>query len=347
MKTERQEYTQRKPFPARKGSTIGIFSSSSPISATVPVRYERGVEYLKEKGFQVVNGGLYRKEDHYRSGSIRERAEEFNQLLYREDVDILMAAIGGNNTNSILPYIDYEYLKNHPKIIVGYSDTTALLLAIYAKTGLVTFYGPAAASSFGELPPFVDWTYEHFAGMVGGELSCPCELDMPPFWTDEYINWSEQDRPKEQRQNQWICVRPGACRGRLIGGNLNTMEGFFGTEYMPRIRKGDILLIEDSLKDACTIERSFSLLKLAGVFDHVGGIILGKHEKFDDNGTGRRPHEILLEVLGDTQIPILADFDCCHTHPMLTMPIGCEVMLDAGNRRVMLMEAPLEQRTDE
>lgn len=347
MKTDGREYIQRKPFPVRKGGTIGVFSSSSPISATVPVRYERGVEYLKGKGFRVVNGQLYQKADYYRSGSIRERAEEFNQLLYREDVDILMAAIGGNNTNSILPYIDYEYLKKHPKIIVGYSDTTALLLAVYAKTGLVTFYGPAAASSFGEFPPFVDWTYDGFAGMMGGELSFPHTYEMPPFWTDEYIDWSGQNRPKEQRQNRWICVRPGVCRGRLIGGNLNTMEGFFGTEYMPRIRKGDILLLEDSLKDACTIERSFSLLKLAGVFDLAGGIILGKHEKFDDNGTGRRPHEILLEVLGDAGLPILADFDCCHTHPMLTMPIGCEVMLDTEAGRVVLMESPLDQRTKE
>lgn len=77
------------------------------------------------------------------------RATEFNELLYREDVQILMASIGGNNTNSILPYIDYAYLKSHPKIIIGYSDTTALLLVTYAQTGLLTFYGPALASSFG------------------------------------------------------------------------------------------------------------------------------------------------------------------------------------------------------
>lgn len=110
---------------------------------------------------------------------------------------------------------------------------------------------------------------------------------------------------------------------------------------MPEIREGDILFIEDSLKDACTIERTFSLLKLSGVLDKIGGILLGKHEKFDDNGTGRKPYEILLEVLGDRQIPFLAEFDCCHTHPMLTMPIGCQVELDATNKRVTLLENPL------
>lgn len=320
--------------------TIGVFSSSSPVSATAPARYDRGIKYLESKGFKVINGQLYRKKDAYRSGTIQERANEFNQLLYNDDIQILMASIGGNNTNSILPYIDYEYLKKHPKIIIGYSDVTALLLAVYAKTGLVTFYGPAAASSFGEFPPFVDWTFDNFNALMRGELSFPFDMEKPEVWTDEFIDWSEQDRSKEQYGNDWICVKPGICRGRLLGGNLNTMEGFWGTEYMPEIKKGDILLIEDSLKDACTIERTFSLLKLSGVFDKVNGIILGKHEKFDDNGTGRRPYEILLEVMGDTRVPILADFDCCHTHPMLTMPIGCEVTLDAANKKVVLMESP-------
>ena len=116
----------------------------------------------------------------------------------------------------------------------------------------------------------------------------------------------------------------GLCASRAVPGaahrgNLNTMEGFFGTPYMPEIRPGDILLLEDSLKDACTIERSFSLLKLAGVFDRVGGIVLGKHEKFDDNGTGRTPWDILLEVLGpDSRLPVLSQFDCSHHHSTST-----------------------------
>ncbi len=321
-------------------AAIGVCSPSFPISAVEPIRYERGIKYLENKGFQVKNGLLYKKKDFYRSGTIKERAEEFNNLLYDENIQIIMTSIGGNNTNSILPYIDYEYIKKHPKIIIGFSDITALLLAIYAKTGLVTFYGPDIASSFGELPPFADWTFESFNSFVNG-ISVPYNYEMPIAWTDEFIDWSEQDRSKEQYSNQWVCVKQGTCQGRLIGGNLNTMEGFFGTEYMPVINKGDILFIEDAEKDAYTIERSFSLLKLAGVFDKVSGIILGKHEKFDDNGTGRKPYEILLEVIGDTSVPILAEFDCCHTHPMLTMPIGCEVRLDATNKKITLMEEPL------
>ena len=327
------------PKPIDK-PTIGVFSSSSPISATVPVRYSRGKAYLKSKGFRVIDGALCGKRDGYRSGSIKERADEFNSLLYNDEIHILMAAIGGNNSNSILPYIDYEYLKQHPKIIIGYSDTTALLLGIYAKTGLVTFYGPALAASFGEFPPFADRTFEYFKSILLDDLQLPYEYKMPAAWTDEFISWSEQNRSKAEYPNNWVTVNPGICSGRLIGGNLNTMQGIFGTEYFPEIKQGDILLIEDSLKDAATIERSFSLLKLAGVFDKVGGIILGKHEQFHDNGTGRKPYEILTEVLNGTDIPFLAEFDCCHTHPMFTVPIGCRIELDATNKRVTLLENP-------
>jgi len=288
-----------------------------------------------------VDGSLYKKQDFYRSGSIRDRADEFNALLHDDSIQILMASIGGNNSNSILPYIDYDYLKKHPKIIIGYSDTTALLMGIYAKTGLVTFYGPALASSFGEFPPYVDETFTSFMEIACGKASFPHEYPMPECWTDEFISWVEQNRSKTGVKNDWLTIVPGACEGRLIGGNLNTMQGFFGTEYMPEICEGDILLIEDSLKDAATIERSFSLMKLAGVFDRVGGIILGKHEQFDDCGSGRKPYEILMEVLGDYQKPLLADFDCCHTHPMLTMPIGCKFHLDASKKQVLLLENPL------
>lgn len=257
-----------------KPLTIGVFSSSSPISATVPARYNRGKAYLTAKGIRVLDGNLVGKQDFYRSGSIKERATEFNDLLYNDQVHILMASIGGNNTNSILPYIDYDYLRHHPKIIIGYSDTTALLLAIYAKTGLITFYGPALASSFGEFPPFVDSSFDSFKSIICDTNSVPYEYKMPPTWTDEFIDWSKQNRAKAEYRNEWVCVIPGTCRGRLIGGNLNTMEVFFGTEYMPEIRDGDILLIEDSLKNASVIERTFSLLKLSGVFERIGGIIL-------------------------------------------------------------------------
>ena len=127
-------------------------------------------------------------------------------------------------------------------------------------------------------------------------------------------------------------------RGRLIGGNLNTLAGIWGSPYMPPIARGDILLLEDSLHLAETVERSFAHLKLCGVFDRIGALVLGKHELFDSQGSGRRPLDILLEVVGEPTFPILAEFDCAHTHPMLTVPLGIEAELDLDRQTLTLCE---------
>lgn len=320
------------------GDSIGIFSPSSPITYSCPNRFARARKYLKGKGFKIVDGNLTGKIDFYRSGSIRERAEELNLLIRNPNVKCIMATIGGMNSNSILPYIDYDEFKRNPKIIIGYSDVTAILLAIYAQTGISTYYGPALVASFGELPPFVDSTFKYFQEITMEKTKIPYVFETPEYWTDEHLNWETQCRSKEKRENQWITVCKGNTRGRVIGGNLNTMEGIWGSKYMPEINDGDILFIEDSLKDSATIERSFSFLKVNGVLDRVSGIILGKHELFDNLNTGRKPYEILLEVLGDKKLPFIADFDCCHTHPMLTLPIGCEIELDATEKKVTIIQ---------
>lgn len=320
------------------GDSIGIFSPSSPITYACPKRFQRAKKYLQNKGFKIVEGNLTGKHDFYRSGSIKERAEELNNLIRNPEVKCIMSTIGGMNSNSILPYIDYDEFKRNPKIIIGYSDVTAILLAIYAKTGINTYYGPALVASFGELSPFVDSTYKYFKDITIDKTRIPYTFETPKYWTDECINWETQDRSKEKRENGWITVYGGTVIGRVIGGNLNTIQGIWGSKYMPEIKNGDILFIEDSLKDSATIERSFSFLKVNGVFDRISGIILGKHELFDDQKTCRKPYEILLEVLGNKKLPFIADFDCCHTHPMMTLPIGCEIELDATNRKVSILQ---------
>ncbi len=326
------------PRKLRSGDAIAVFSPSSPATATAPTRYQRGRAYLEEKGLRFIEGERTGKRDFYRSGSIAERAQELNALIRNPEVRCIMAAIGGMNSNSLLPYLDYEALMRDPKIIVGYSDVTALLLGVYARTGLTTYYGPAVVASFGELPPWVDWTWSAFADVAMGMARPPHALPVPDQWTEEFIDWETQSRAKRGVANEMRTLHGGRVRGRLIGGNLNTMQGIWGTPYMPKIREGDVLLIEDSLKDAADVERSFSLLKLSGVFERIGGLILGKHELFDDLGSGRRPWEILMEVMGNVDFPVLAQFDCCHTHPMLTLPIGCEVELDADAQTLTLTQ---------
>ncbi|OOO00050.1 MAG: peptidase S66 [Epulopiscium sp. Nele67-Bin004] len=327
-----------KSFRLRKGDGIAIFAPSWPATALTKSRYERGKKFLEDKGFTFICGNLTGKSDIYRSASIKERADELNSLIRNPEVKCIIAAIGGMNSNSILPYIDYEAFKNNPKIIIGYSDVTAILLGIYAITGITTFYGPAVVPSFGELPPYADETFKYFGDMFCEEIIFPYTYPTPDLWTDEYLDFETQDRAKIGKKNKLITVHEGKVIGRIIGGNLNTISGIWGSEYMPKIKEGDILFIEDCNKDISTVERSFSHLKINGIFDKVAGIILGKHELFNDLDTGRKPYEVLMEVIGNTSIPILAEFDCCHTHPMLTMPIGAQIELDATNKKVTLLK---------
>lgn len=321
----------------KNGDKIGYYSPSAPATFFAPKRYERAKKFLEKKEFNLVTGELSGKSQGYRSGSILERAQELNILIRNKDIKCIMSTIGGNNSNSILPYLDFEEIKKNPKIFIGYSDVTAILLAIYAKTGVITFYGPALVASFGEFSPLVDETFSYFSDILMNDIKLPYTLKTPERYTDEFISWEDQSRPKNTYKNTLVTVIPGKVSGRLIGGNLNTMYGIWGSEYMPEIKEGDILFIEDSLKSAAVIERSFSFLKLNHIFDRVGGIILGKHELFNDQNSGKKPYEILLEVLGEKKIPFLAEFDCSHTHPMLTLPIGGMVELDSTNKKVTLL----------
>jgi muramoyltetrapeptide carboxypeptidase LdcA involved in peptidoglycan recycling len=319
-----------------QGDVIAYISPSSPITATSPQRYKRARLFLENKGFILKSGNLTGKNDFYRSGSIRERAEEINVLIRDDEVKCIISTIGGMHSNSILPYIDYDYLKKNPKIIIGYSDMTAILFAIYQKTGIPVFYGPALVASFGELEPYNEMTYRYFEDIfVNKEL--PFTFNKPEIWTDEYINWEQQDRSKKGNSNKWITIKEGQAEGRIIIGNLSTISGIWGSSYCPEIKEGDILFIEDSLKNAATVERLFSLLKLNNVFDKIGGLILGKHELFDNQGTGKQAYQILEEVLDQYNFPFLADVDCCHTHPMFTIPIGGRVFLDSGKQEIKLL----------
>ncbi|KOP79222.1 peptidase S66 [Lysinibacillus sp. FJAT-14745] len=317
---------------------IGIFSPSSPASVSALSRYKRAKAFLEQRNINLIEGSLTGKSDVYRSGTPKERAEELNELLRNPNVHIIMSTIGGTNSNSMLPYIDYEAFQSNPKIVVGYSDATAILLALYAKTGITTYYGPALVPSFGEFEPLVNDTYQFFENYFVKSQSLPYEIPMSTYWSDEPVNWLEKTVEKKLYKNEWLTVQEGVAEGRLIAGNVNAMYGFIGTSYFPKINDGDILLIEDCAKNTAIVEKNFAMLKLHGVFEKISGIILGKHERYDDLGTERKPYEILLEQLDGIDIPILAEFDICHTHPMHPIAIGKLVRLDATAKKVYCIE---------
>ncbi|WP_421383074.1 S66 family peptidase [Bacillus salacetis] len=328
----------RKPERLKKGDTIGIITPSTPAPVLFKERYERGLNQLKSMGFNILEGVCSNSSQGYRSATIRDRAAEINELIRNPEVKAIISTIGGTNSNSLLPYLDYESLKKQPKIIMGYSDVTAILLGIYTKTGMTTFYGPAIVPSFGEYPEMFPEGREYFVNSVMHQQAIPYTLEIPAEWTEEMIDWRTQDRPKKMVPNPgWSSIQRGKVRGKLIGGNLNTMSGIIASDFFPDL-KGAILFIEDSFKDMATEERSLSMLKLAGVFDDIAGLIVGKHEHFDDCNAPFTFEELLLEVMGDRQIPIMTNVDIGHTFPSHVFPIGIEAELDADNGRITFLE---------
>lgn len=316
---------------------IGIFSPSMPITVYCPKRYARSKKFLSEKGFHFVEGSLTNKIDGYRSGTIAARAQEFNELLYNNEIGCIIATIGGMNTNAILPYIDYEYLKNHPKLIIGYSDVGALLLAIYAKTGIHTIYGPALLSAFGEIGPLADASFTYFSKLFIEDSSFPHKIPAPYAYSDEHVDWEEQSEAKNLYKNEWICVKEGIAQGRCIVSNLGTLAYTFGTSYFPKIKEGDILVLEDTMDNPMQVERAYAHLKLAGIFELVGGIILGKHALYDSLNTAKKPKDILLEFV-EKEIPILADVDIGHTLPVMSFVNGSIIKLNSTKKEIEVIE---------
>ncbi|SES94335.1 Muramoyltetrapeptide carboxypeptidase LdcA (peptidoglycan recycling) [Salinibacillus kushneri] len=327
-----------KPEVLKEGDTIGIITPSTPAPVKFKQRYERGLRFLQKLGYEIVEGSCSNKSQAYRSGTIKDRVNEFNELIHNPEVKAIISTIGGTNSNSLLPYMDYEYLKDHPKIIMGYSDVTSLLLGIYTKIGLVTFYGPAIIPSFGEYPDMLPKGVEYFKNIVTKQKSAPYTLEIPNEWTDEMLDWNTQTRAKKMYENRgWTCLRKGKASGKLVGGNLNTMSGFLNSQYFPDLT-GSILFIEDSYKDMALEERLFSMLKVSGIFDKISGLIVGKHEQFDDLNAPFTLNELLLEVIGDTNIPILTNVDIGHTFPSHVFPIGINIELDAEQGKITFME---------
>ncbi len=319
----------------KKGGTIGVFTPSYPITAEAPDAAENAVRFVESKGYKVKKGILWGKSDYYRSGTAKERADEFNTLLYDDEVHCLMASIGGFVSNGMLPYIDFEYFAAHPKPVVGMSDTTSLLMGLYAKTGVTVYYGTNFVMSYARLKPYCEIAFECFSDAVGSKKNYTYPL--PEFYSDEVVDWNKPLTEERKLPNKLVTLNGGKTSGRLIGGNLNTLTSIWGSPYMPEIKLGDILFLENTEESADYTERYVTWLKLNGVFEKIGGLIIGKHRDFYDMGTNKKSYEILMEVIGNVGFPILAEFDCSHCAPMLTLPIGCNAELNADEQTLKLL----------
>lgn len=325
-----------------KECSIGIFSPSAPITKESPAGLKIAEKFLNEKGFKIKYGSLTDKSDsEYRSGTIKERADELNLLIHDDEVTCIMAAAGGFVSTSILPYIDYEYLKKHPKVIVGHSDVTSVLLAIYEKCGFPVFYGANFITSFAHKRIYQEHALSALLQAVNEDNYT---VGIPEFYTDESTAYDLHEdkfikaiKNELQIPNKMITASGGTAAGRLIGGNLDNLSLIYGNPYCPEIKNGDILFFENVGEEADFFERVIANLYTFKVFDKISGLIIGKAKNYDDIGSGKKEIDILKEFIPNPKFPILLDFDCGHTVPITTLPIGKSAVLDADKQTLRIL----------
>lgn len=227
-----------KPPPLRLGDTIGVFTPSSPSNVRHREKYLHGIQVLKRMGFDVVEGSLTASvtSQGYRSGTPRERAAEFMELIRDPKIKALISTIGGANSSSMIPWLDFDEIRGKPKVICGYSDVTSLHLSILSYSGLCTFYGPAIMPSFGEWPDMLEETKTSFLDAVQRHTIGERKLEPPKRWSN-HLRFAPAQWKAEPRQFQdnpgWKVLNPGASRAPIVAANLNTLMTSAGTSYFP------------------------------------------------------------------------------------------------------------------
>lgn len=324
-----------KPPALRSGDTIGIFTPSSPANVKFREKYLHGIHVLKRMGFEVIEGSLTASQNSqgYRSGSPQDRATEFTELIRNPRVSCMISTIGGANSSSMIPYLDFDEIRRHPKIICGYSDVTSLHLSILSYSGLSTFYGPAVMPSFGEWPDILDETKESFLDAAQRHRSGARTLSPPKRWSSHFRNastgaWKTEPRKFEENPG-WRALNPGEATAPIVVANLNTLMTSAGTTYFPRL-EGKILLIEEMSAPLAEEERDLRHLERLGVFDVISGLIVSKPEVYDPEGAPFGYDDLVMEIVGrNPKYPIVSNFDCGHTNPTLTIAEMTKVKLAA------------------
>jgi muramoyltetrapeptide carboxypeptidase len=330
-----------KPKALKPGDTIGIYTPSSPCHVWFKEKFEHGIKQIEKAGFKVVLGTLTEKytSEGYRSGTPQERAEEFMQLIRYPEVKCLMSTIGGVSSNAMIEHLDFDEIAANPKIITGYSDVTSLHMAIHSYTGLVTFYGPAVIPSFGEYPLAFDYTVKSFLDAVQGHREGKRELEPPKEWSNHFRDafsnaWKTSKR--EYKENPgWYSLSTGKAKGQLIAANFNTLMACAGTTYFPKL-DGKILMIEEMECELGMQERKLVQFKNMGGFQKISGLIVSKTEVYKSSDAPFELNDLLLEIIGDHDFPIMTNFDCGHTHPMIILGQGIEVEMNVKKNSATL-----------
>jgi muramoyltetrapeptide carboxypeptidase len=309
-------------LPARlsPGDTVGVVAPASATFQTVDIAIAR--ESLEGLGLEVRIGKHVLARHGYLAGRDEDRAADINAFFADREVRAVLPIRGGWGSSRVLPHLDYDLIRNNPKVVVGFSDITALHMGILAKTGLVTFHGPNGMGRWDE------WSLDYFRRVLfGGEA---VTFGNPTKLSDR--------NALTQTEHRVQTITPGTARGRLLGGNLTVLTAILGSPYVPSF-DGAILFLEDVGEDLYRVDRMFTQLKLAGVLERIRGFAFGTCAECEP-GEGFASLT-LEEILGDHIKPlgVPAWFGAMigHQTPQWTVPVGIDAEIDATKGTVRML----------
>ncbi len=274
-------------------------------------------------GLRLTYGEHLHETDHLGCAPVAARVADLHAAFADPGVAAVLTVIGGYNANDLLPHLDWDLIAAHPKVLCGYSDITALQAAILARTGLVTYSGPNW-SSFGMRDHF-ERTLAWFEAAVFSDA--PIVLHPADAWTDDAW-FADQDARDPIPSEGWWRLQAGAAEGRVVGGNLCTLNLLQGTPYMPSLTDALLMLEDDGDSDAPTFARDLtSLLQLPDAAD-IRGLVIGRFQR-ESAMTRALLEEIVAAAPQLRGVPVLANADFGHTSPMFTLPIGGWARMDA------------------
>ncbi|CAL67712.1 S66 peptidase family protein [Christiangramia forsetii] len=308
------------PEALKEGDTIGIVSPASAIFESEP--YTIAKEFFEAMGLKVKFGKNTRNRYGHLAGTDEERAEELNEMFRDKSVKAIIALRGGSGAARILDKLDYEAIMNNPKIFIGYSDITALHLAIFEKTRLVSFHGPVAVS-----------TWNSFSADYLRRLLFKNEAIT-------YSNPASKGDELVQTKNRIRVINEGSVKGQLLGGNLSVLTGIMGSEYFPKDWTGKILYLEDVGEKIYAVDRMMTQIQLGGVLNQISGFVFGKCTDCDPGGSGYGSltlEEVIDHYIKPLGIPAFSGAMIGHIDDNVTIPNGIQAELDATNGTIRLL----------
>lgn len=327
-----------KPKRLRKGDTIRIVAPASNMVSLSKPAVARGVENLEKLGFNVeIDPNVYRV---YKgtAGRPAERATSLMDAFTDTSVDGIMCCWGGFNSNDIIDYLDYQAIRENPKVFIGYSDITILNTVLYKEAGLVNFQGPAFITFTHEF--LMPWEVDLFKQVVM-EGKDNIEIRASSTFIDDPFFWKHPDEPVKEKQNPgWGIVNGGEAEGWLIGGHFGTLLCLAGTKYWPDL-KGHILFIECDEEDigAVNLIRQLRQLKHLGALDEISALVVGRIPEV----LGLKGDMCIESIVGDAMegldIPVVTQFDFGHTNPIATIPVGVRGRISADKKALTLLDA--------